>query len=64
MTLYAGGLSEGNLVVESKVDISGQTVLLRRVWTPRASGGFEVRSQRSTDAGRTWDTAWHMVYQR
>ncbi|HSQ25182.1 MAG TPA: hypothetical protein VLN44_12245 [Pyrinomonadaceae bacterium] len=45
------------------LEISGQTVLLRRVWTRRAAGGFEVRSQRSTDASRIWDTAWHMIYQ-
>jgi hypothetical protein len=64
LTLYSGELSGNDLVLESKVEISGQTVLLRRVWTLRATGGFEVRSQRSTDAGHTWDTTWHMMYQR
>ena len=64
LTLYAGGFNESALVLDSKVEISGRTVLLRRVWTPRAAGGFEVRSQRSTDAGRTWDTTWQMIYQR
>ncbi len=63
LTLYVGGLNGNDLVLESKVEISGQTVRLRRVWTQRATGGFEVRSQRSTDAGRNWDTAWHMIYQ-
>lgn len=62
LTLYAGSLDGNDLALESKVEISGQTVWLRRVWMRRGSG-FEVRSQRSTDAGRTWDTTWHMIYQ-
>lgn len=62
LTLYAGSLNGSEFMLESKVEISGRTVLLRRAWTQRAAGGFEVRSQRSTDAGRTWDTTWHMIY--
>ena len=62
LTLYTGSLNGNDLMLESKVEISGQTVLLRRVWTQLASGGFSVQSQRSNDAGRTWDTAWHLTY--
>ena len=62
LTLYTGSLNGNDLVLESKLDISGQTVWLRRVWTKLGSGGFNLQNQRSTDAGRTWDTAWYLTY--
>lgn len=62
LTLYTGSLGGNELALESKVELSGQTVLLRRVWTKGPARGFEVRSQRSGDGGRTWETTWHMVY--
>ena len=63
LTLYAGAFDGTDLALESRVEISGQAVSLRRVWTRRAAG-FEVLSQRSTNAGRTWDTTWQMIYRR
>ena len=64
LTLYSGPMSGNELVLETKVEISGQSILLRRVWTKDPTGGFEVRSQRSSDGGKTWDTAWYLVYSR
>jgi hypothetical protein len=62
LTLYVGSLDGNELALESKVELSGQSVLLRRVWAKGPARGFEVRSQRSGDGGRTWETTWHMVY--
>ena len=64
LTLYTGLMRETELVLESNVEISGQIILLRRVWTKNAAGGFEVRSQRSSDGGQTWDTPWYLNYSR
>ncbi len=64
LTLYTGSLSGNDLVLESAVEISGQRILLRRVLTKKSAGGFEIRYQRSTDGGRTWDTAWYLIYSR
>lgn len=58
LTLYTGSLNGNDLVLESRIEISGQSILLRREWTKSPAGGFEVRSQRSSDGGRTWETTW------
>jgi hypothetical protein len=64
LNLYTGSLSGNDLVLDAQIEISGQSILLRRLWTKNPAGGFEARSQRSTDGGRTWDTAWCLVYYR
>jgi hypothetical protein len=64
LSLYTGSMSENEVVLETKVEISGQSISLRRLWTKNPLGGFEVRSQRSSDGGKTWDTAWYLVYSR
>ena len=64
LTLYAGSLSGNDLVLESRVEISGESILLRRVLTKNPAGGFEIRCQRSSDGGRSWDTVWYLAYLR
>jgi hypothetical protein len=64
LTLYTGSLTGNELLLESTVEISGHSIPLRRVLTKNPAGGFEVRFQRSTDGGRSWDTAWYLVYSR
>src|SRR5580765_4651168 len=44
LALYKGALNGNNLVLESTVEISGRTILLRRVFVKNPAGGFEVRS--------------------
>jgi hypothetical protein len=61
LSLYTGSMSGNELVLELKIEISGESILLRRVLTKNPVG-FEVRSQRSSDGGQTWDTTWHLVY--
>ena len=48
LTLYTGSLSGNDLVLESMVEISGQSILLRRVLTKNPAGGFEIRYHRSS----------------
>ena len=63
LTLYEGNFDEGELKLESSLEIRGRTIFFRRLITKTASG-FEVRSQRSVDEGKTWDTGWHLTYTR
>lgn len=64
LSLYTGSLKGADLVLENRIEISGQIILLRRVFTKNRAGGFEVCSQRSSDGGQTWETPWHLVYSR
>ena len=64
LSLYTGPMTGNDLVLETKVEISGQSILLRRIWTKNPAGGFEVRTQRSSDGGQTWDTTQHLAYSR
>jgi Protein of unknown function (DUF1579) len=64
LTLYTGALSGNDFLLESIVEISGQRILLRRVLTKNPAGGFEIRYQRSSDGGGSWDTAWYLIYSR
>ena len=64
LTLYTGALNGHDLVLETTVKILNESILLRRLLTKSPDGGFEIRYQRSTDNGRSWDTAWHLVYSR
>ena len=64
LTLYAGSLNGNELVLDSGIEIAGQSILLRRVIKKNSAGGFEIQSQRSIDQGRTWETPWHLIYSR
>lgn len=63
LTLYEGDFEGGELKLESALEIRGRKFLFRRLIT-KTPQGFEVRSQRSLDGGKSWDTSWHLTYSR
>lgn len=63
LSLYEGNFEGDDLNMFSSLEIRGRKILFRRQITKTAKG-FEVRSQRSVDDGKTWDTSWHLTYTR
>jgi len=61
LTFYEGVAEGGSIEFESGFSLRGTRVLVRKVFT-RKDSGFEVRTERSLDEGRTWDVNWILVY--
>ncbi|HUF04628.1 MAG TPA: DUF1579 family protein [Aridibacter sp.] len=62
LTFYEGRLLGDEVVFNSQLTVRGTVFLFRKV-IKRGSGGFEVRTERSsTDGGKTWDAGWFLTY--
>ena len=61
LTNYEGRFENGVLTFETTISILILELRLRKV-IRRNRSGFEVRSARSTDNGKTWDETWVLTY--
>jgi hypothetical protein len=64
LTLYAGDVRDGELVLDATVAVRGEPLMLRLVYTDVGPDGFRFESLRSTDGGTTWAVTWRAKYQR
>lgn len=63
LTFYEGRLVGDEIVFSSQLSVGGSVFLVRKV-IKKVSGGFEVRTERSTDEGKTWDAGWFLSYSK
>lgn len=61
---FKGQFSDGKMVLERDAVREGKTFRQRMVWFDITASAFEWHWQRSDDGGATWDTLWHISYQR
>ncbi|MCO6510041.1 MAG: DUF1579 family protein [Aridibacter famidurans] len=61
LTFYEGRLVGDEIVFNSQLSVRGTVFLFRKV-IKRTRDGFEARTERSTDGGKTWDAGWLLSY--
>ena len=64
LSLSAGRIEGGELVVEDAPTVGGQVVLIRHVYFDVSPGGFRYESRRSTDRGASWTVTMKARYRR
>lgn len=60
---YEGGFVGDELVFEARFTLRGREFISRKVFR-KTPNGFDVRSERSADGGKTWDAGWYLSYRR
>ncbi len=60
----AGGLQEGKMILSADHAVRGKQTLERITWTPNADGSVRQHWEQSTDAGKTWTTAFDGLYRK
>jgi hypothetical protein len=64
LDLY-GGLADGKMVLTGEtMQPGGRRQLERITWTPNADGTVRQHWEQSSDAGKTWTTAFDGLYQK
>lgn len=61
---FVGGFSDGEMVLIRDAVIEGKPAKQRMVWTNIQSDQLDWNWQRSDDGGETWQTLWHIHYNR
>jgi hypothetical protein len=61
---FVGQFKDGRMELRKAIERDGEAMILRMVWRDIAANSFEWDWQRSTDDGVTWETMWHIHYQR
>jgi hypothetical protein len=65
LLLLAGGLVNGEMILEGDRTLANGTVLLERItWSPNPDGTVRQHWQRSTDTGMRWQTVFDGLYRR
>lgn len=63
-THYIGGLEEGNIVLVANTIVGGNRTLAKMTFSKRANGDVRQFGENSTDDGKTWTTAFDLIYVR
>lgn len=63
-TNYIGGLEDGKMVVVADTVISGKKTLARMTFSKLLNGDVRQFGENSTDEGKTWTTAFDLIYSR
>ena len=60
----AGGMVNGSMVLAGEHDVRGRHLVEKITWTPNADGSVRQHWEQSTDAGKTWTTAFDGLYRK
>lgn len=63
-THYIGGLVDGKMVVVAETIIAGQKTLAKMTFSKLPNGDVRQFGENSTDDGKTWVTAFDLIYSR
>ncbi len=63
-THYIGGLVDGKMVVVADTIISGKKTLAKMTFSKLPNGDVRQFGENSTDEGKTWVTAFDLIYSR
>lgn len=63
-THYIGGLVDGKMVVVADTIIAGQKTLAKMTFSKLPNGDVRQFGENSTDDGKTWVTAFDLIYSR
>ncbi len=63
-THYIGGLVDGKMVVVADTIISGKKTLAKMTFSKQPNGDVRQFGENSTDDGKTWTTAFDLIYSR
>ncbi|QQS40100.1 MAG: DUF1579 family protein [Acidobacteriota bacterium] len=63
LTFYEGRMVGDEIVFSSQLSVRGTVFNFRKV-IKRTGEGFDARTERSTDGGKTWDTGWFLSYNK
>ena len=61
LTAYEGEAEADSIILKSNVEVRG-TLIIRRKVIEKRQNGFRVRTERSLDGGKTWDSGWYLEY--
>lgn len=63
LNFYEGRRLGDEIILSSQLSVRGTVFVFRKV-IKRTGEGFEARTERSSDGGKTWDTGWFLTYSR
>ena len=63
-THYIGGLEDGKMVVVADTIVSGKKTLAKMTFSKLTNGDVRQFGENSTDEGKTWMTAFDLLYSR
>ncbi len=61
---FVGGVQDGDMILSRQTMVEGKPAQQRMVWTNIQPDSLDWYWQLSEDAGQTWQTLWHIHYQR
>ncbi len=63
-THYVGGLQDGNMVIVADTIVSGKKTFAKMTFSRLPNGDVRQFGENSTDNGKTWTTAFDLIYSR
>lgn len=64
LVTYEGESQAGEIVLEYRMVLRGQSTLLRHVYLDIGEDAFTLESRRSNDDGQSWEVTWRALYSR
>lgn len=61
---FKGGFADGKMILSRDTVKDGKPIQQRMVWYNIAPDSLEWNWERSLDGGQTWETLWHIIYER